>query len=265
MDHQARQVPLDHRAIKSFITEVLLPQIKRWLEHQDPEKPIGTVKPGRIATGTLTSVAFDRGYQRDLDVTVMIGAEGSSKPGTAVLGGGASLKHQVVHIMLNGAYWPAKMLSEKHWQPIGSCQSLACVAYSIYSVLIHELTHMAEAWQNKPVTYKVKREGPGLPQETDRNQYLNDPSEVRAFTQEIVEQATRGFRHTLRMTGWTLQKRVEFALRFSDTWQMIEKDLTPANRAKIFKALYQELDRSGLLDVPTRVAARWLTGEGLAS
>jgi hypothetical protein len=121
----AKQVPLDHRAIKGLAQETLLPQIKQWLErHPKQDEPIGNVGAGRIATGTIEFPAFMYNRVTYLRADVWVGAEAASRPGATVLTGGASLKDSRIVLYLNGAYSPARMLKEGPQQSLQNCQHI---------------------------------------------------------------------------------------------------------------------------------------------
>jgi len=76
--------------------------------------------------------------------------------------------------------------------------------------------------------------------------YINDPGEVRAFMQEVVDAAER-LAPKLRVHMRSNQQLMETVLTLTTTWSIIEKHLKPRERVKILKAVYEVLDRKGLL------------------
>ena len=113
--------------------------------------------------------------------------------------------------------------------------------HQLYMLLIHEMTHVAE--------HLYIHEG--RPEEGTENRakrYYNQPHEVRAYMQQIVD-------HALSMADAPTPKKrypkpndyVMFLIRTSDRWQRIEPHLSEANKHLIMKAVYQALDEAGKL------------------
>lgn len=116
----------------------------------------------------------------------------------------------------------------------------------LFNILIHEVTH-AKDIPGDP-GYKVVNGQPvgGF------KAYINDPKEIRANMQEIVDQAIE-FATTnsrwpklVKMMG-SPNKAFGTVLNNSTTWSTIKGDLTPANRKKIMQAVHTAFRDEGLI------------------
>jgi hypothetical protein len=112
------------------------------------------------------------------------------------------------------------------------------MADQIYKILLHEASHAADIFSQGI--------GKSLTEEEARNKpeaYYNNPSEVRAYTQEVlleIEPFLRNAQKMYKLFGVT--KGLEMILKNSDTWEEISKYLTEANKRKVIKAVVQALD-----------------------
>jgi len=107
----------------------------------------------------------------------------------------------------------------------------------LFSLLIHEASHGAEA------AFLPKKQQPSW--RSDPVGYYNDPTEVRAYGQQIVDEV-------LKMTPVTApisDRVIQMQLSRSRTWRLINHPhirtdlpyLTPANQALIFKMVWRSL------------------------
>lgn len=237
---EARQIPIDKRFIGHFITNDLVPKVTRWLERQPQNEPIGAQTIGTIARDDITLDMSDR--RNVIRLTVAVGAQMSGHPGAAVLGGAASQNDRVIALYMNGAITPESYLSSKRMQLLTECTHEVCLPYGLFSILIHEATHAVDR-SLKKIEYspsEVMDKG-----EEAWGPYVNDPNEVRAFMQQVVDEAVRSADKL--KSHFSGQKLVNMALRMSTTWSLINKHLNPSNAAKILKAVYVGLDEAGLV------------------
>jgi hypothetical protein len=244
-----RPIPIDKKYVATFVDGELVPGIVRWLKrHPKQDEPIGAV--GRI-TDAVLSVDEADGRQSH-SVTVTVGSVPAKGKFASVLSG-ASRKGEI-DLHMNGALSPQEYLAESGMtvriQPVWSCRYETCLPYGLYSLLIHELTHSADVFRG-PLRYspsEVLEKG-----EAAYGTYLNDPAEVRAFMQQVVDEAVSSMTRndTLREHAQKKpnpnQALVDLALRMSTTWKIVEKHLDRRNRDKILKAVYDGLDQAGLL------------------
>lgn len=248
-----RPVRINRRLIEAFVTRTLVPQIERWLKRQRQDKPIGALR--NIASGSLEVDAVDGKYPLQADVQV--DSKAATGKWAAVLGGSSGRYRWErgqgvvdIKLWLNGALTPADYLSGdpmtgNRLQSLNSCTHEHCLPYGLYSILTHEVTHTAESMFRQDPTYYR-----GPDHEVDEVAYVNDPGEVRAFMQQIVEEVSRGFqklRDYAERQGKGNRELIDLALKLSTTWKGIEKHLSASNRAKILKAVYNGLDEAGLL------------------
>jgi len=262
----ARPIYVDKQGLKTFVQQQLVPDIEKWLRRRPNQAdPIGSVRG--IAKGRVEVLEADG--RQSHSVGVIVNARPSNAKGVAVLGGSAG-KEQI-DIYMNGALSPSDFLvptpQTDRMAPLWECTYETCLPYGLYSILIHEVTHAADVFV-KGLKYSpsdVLERG-----EAAWGPYVNDPSEVRAFMQEIVDQTERMARK-LRPHAKTNRRLVDMILKTSTTWGLIEKHLNPRNKTRILKAVYDNLDREGLLlEEPSQsrvasgifVASRFLVGDG---
>lgn len=115
------------------------------------------------------------------------------------------------------------------------------VVDELYSVLIHETTHLAD---------KLERLAPLTDRESAVS-YYNIPSEVRAFIQQVVDETVKAAKTIAKsLEGFTdTQQLVDRSLEYSKTWQRIRPYVNDENKKKILKAVYSVIGRA---DFPSR-------------
>lgn len=243
----ARPIAINRAGIKYWVNRQV-PVIQRWLERQPPDEPIGAW--AGIASGLLEVESVDR--KEVLLVDVEIGAKMAVGKWAAVLGGSASRRRwengaarASIHIHLNGALTPHDFLDEDpmkggRLQSVDTCTHERCLPYGLYSILTHEVTHVAESMYTRGPGYY------GSDGIVNQDAYVNDPQEVRAFLQQVVEEVVR-MAGKLAPHARSSQHLVDICLKTSTTWSAIEKDLQPRNRARILRAVYVALEEQGLV------------------
>jgi hypothetical protein len=257
MDRSAtRPIWLDKGAIAQFVEGQLVPEIVRWLRRQKQDEPIGHVDG--IVRGEPLRIESVKGYPLRYDVYVS--AREAKGKYAAVLGG--RTRPGVIELEINGALTPAEYLNTEgsltaplRIQPIHSCRAETCLNYGLYSLLIHEATHAAEMDHMKGLTYspkEVMEKG-----EAAWGPYINDPSEVRAFMQQIADEVIHNvgksdqmhvmLRERAEKDPHPNQKLLHYALLLSTTWKVIEDHLTPKNKATILKGVYDRMEQAKLL------------------
>ena len=113
------------------------------------------------------------------------------------------------------------------------------VKIQLYNLLLHEFTHVADKY-----TRGVGQGGRGLTEEQLRNNpaaYYNNPSEMHAYMQEVVDQVSNRFVHYEKLRSRFGQKALGMLLNMSDTWIRVSPYWTERNRQKVLKAVYQAL------------------------
>lgn len=235
-----RQIPIDKRFIGHFVEHDLMPKVERWLKRQPQDEPIGAQSMGTIAQDRLMLDMSDG--RTSINLIVAVGAQSSGFPGAAVLGGGFAKSDRVIALYMNGAITPKDYLSTRRLQPLHECTYETCLPYGLFSILIHEATHAVDL-SLKEIEYSpsdVIEQG-----EKAWGPYVNDPNEVRAFMQQVVDEVVRSAGKI--KSHFSGQKLVEVALKMSTTWSLVGKHLNPSNKAKILKAVYLGLDEAGLV------------------
>jgi len=163
-------------------------------------------------------------------VEVTLYVNGALSPNDILLG-------QKVDLGALGSY------TENRLQPLDECTSETCLPYGLYSLLTHEVTHAAEVifgWKSNKGT--KLQDGETVVEH--RGKYINDPMEVRAFMQQVVDEVLRYVR---KLASLPEKKRLTTALRLSTTWSLLKDDLTQRNKKLILKAVYTALQDEGLL------------------
>jgi hypothetical protein len=249
----SRPIRLDKAAIKRVVDEKLLPDVRRWLEDRlanGQEGKIGTYIRNTVsATLPLKAVGKGGSLHASIRFTFL-----NSASEDAVLGGAATLETglfgmndevQVV-LRLNGGLTPGEFLSKRMQT---TCSNKKCLSYGLYSVLIHELTHVTEMpYLRHDPSYNRDDDG-----QLDKAKYYNSAMEVRAFMQQVVDEtvlwAGRAFPR-VKIKDGSNRSFVDELLKLSPTWQRVETYMTAANRKKILSAVYDALSREGLLLEP---------------
>lgn len=106
-------------------------------------------------------------------------------------------------------------------------------AKQIYKALIHEITHAAEKFKGRGVGLDM-----GVDEARDNDAYYNDPEEVRAYMQEVVDQTEEFFKHVGKLTEkFGPGKGFEYLLQFSTTWKEVSPHWTEPNKRKVIQAV----------------------------
>jgi hypothetical protein len=142
----------------------------------------------------------------------------------------------IVEIVIEGAYtWQKLKELRQHF------------VKELYTTLLHELTHAADhAYDNK--TSQLGRP-PYMAKDgvIDDVEYWNDPRELRAFLQEVVEESlarAETFVRAHRKENITREQVLEYVYE-GKMWKQTAKFMNERNRAKILKAVYAALVDAG--------------------
>jgi len=237
----ARAVRLDRSALRGLMRD-LSRSIEKKVRRKDPDEPLGA--------SALAKIPFDvRGVDGSLIPTQVVVRSKPSPSPFFVTGGGAgrmsSTGEPAIVIELNGRY------------PAGAYADVGFMGRDLWKHLIHEVTHVADKYRPTPkeTTRHVKTED-----ELDQREYYNDPGEVRAYMQEVVDQVLSVL--PKMREAFDENEAVEYALKASPTWREIRPHLNRRNSARILKAVYQEardhMARAASGSVAGRVASRFL-------
>lgn len=266
-----RPVRLNKEMLAWFVTESLVPQVVKSLERLaargSGDEPLGHMTG--FAHDYITILGPDRS---SIHVEVVVKSRPSKAKYTAVLEGSAGRREPSrsgssveVYLFLNGALTPNDFLmspegsslgglsfKNDRLQPLEECTSSTCLPYGLYSILLHEMTHAAEAgivavdgagW-GKSNRGTALREGETVV--VDRREYVNDPLEVRAFMQQVVDEVLK-YVDKSELEFLPIRQRLDVALQLSTTWKLVKDDLTQRNRARILKAVHTVLQDKGYL------------------
>lgn len=241
---RAKPIDIPKPQLRDLASEVL----DRWLAAMDklrrPKREDITDAPTLWGYGhklydpiTLTGLQVKPiGYPYPLALSV-VGRLDDPKPGrTYALGG--SLSHR--------AYPGKKFLPyaiEIRFSPLISIAAYKAnrqaAEREIYSILIHEFTHARDFTTEK---YEGTRD---LATEKTLDLYHNHPVEIRAYTQQIVDEVETYIRRYVEkdQDTWGLKDNptslINAALEVSPTWQRIQPDLTQENRRIILRNVGQ--------------------------
>jgi hypothetical protein len=246
----ARAIPIDKEAVAEFVEGELVPRIMRWLARRpNRDEPIGDVHEFADETFEMWGVNHQR-----LEFDVFVGARHSTAKGAAVLGGSMNAEDMEIRLFINGALTPNDILVPSKWlnrlAPLRSCTHETCLPFGLYTTMIHEVTHASESVFKQKLQYspsEVREKG-----EAAFGPYLNDPGEVRAHMQQVVDEVVRMadrdmIRENAKGKPNPNQALIHMCLMLSTTFGIIEKHLTPHNRSLILKAVFQALEHEGLL------------------
>lgn len=109
----------------------------------------------------------------------------------------------------------------------------------LYPILLHELTHAADRY-----TKGVNDRGDMSEDDAHNNlaRYYNDPSEVRAYMQQVVDEVSTHFKHWPKLQRMMGPKALPTLLNFSETWKDASPHWTDRNQRAVIKAVAQELN-----------------------
>ena len=167
-----------------------------------------------------------------IPIYIRLGAVETTKPFYVVDGGyGVSSRypHPIVVVNVNGS-----MEAEQLRKAAQAHQ----VHEQLYPVLIHELTHAADKY-SKGVGSRMTVDE----MRTDMGSYYNDPTEVRAYMQEVVDEAQSRFQHWDKLKAtFGPGKGLEYLLKMCPTWQEVSPHWTDRNKQLVIKAVAQALN-----------------------
>lgn len=144
-----------------------------------------------------------------------------------------------IEIYVNGNYSPDEILTKF----VGKGTEPWSLKTNLRRVLLHEMTHIID---------------PGSLKSDEKGDYLNQPTEVRARTQEITDQVLAyAHKEAEMMEGFTtIQSMVEHGLEHSSVWDTVRKNLNATSKRYILKAVYQ-----AVADQKYALITKWLDGE----
>lgn len=237
----ARAIPIDRAAIRRFSTHLEKVLEKQFAKMSDPragkaDRPISWKEVWAIEPFEFRNVVGEKVSTKVLVVSGTNRGPGIYVPSAAV---GTWRGRDVIVIQLNGSYTAETF----H----GAAKS-GILAEHVYDLLIHEITHIADKFP-VPRSYKPRKDPREKFQPADMRAYFNDPKEVRAYMQQIVDEVLNigGRRGPAKIIETFGSRGVGMLLRNSVTWREIEKFLNPRNRKLIMKSVYQALEEAGAL------------------
>jgi hypothetical protein len=111
------------------------------------------------------------------------------------------------------------------------------VALQIYPVLIHELTHAADKF-TRGVGERMTEE-----EARDNAAYYNDPGEVRAYMQEVVDESEEHFKSYNKLeSAFGPGKALQYLLNTGKIWKEISPYWTERNKRLVIKAVVHALN-----------------------
>lgn len=228
----ARAIRLDKWRIKELAKE-----LEVVLGHKARgDQPLGNRVLVPAAPYTITAVDGT-----SLDMYIRLNAVETKSPYYVVDGGyGIHQRYQapIVVVNVNGS-----MAADK----LGAAAKARQVQNQLFPVLLHEMTHAADKY-SRGVGQEMSRE------EAQGNEdYYNNPSEVRAYMQEVVDEIDLKHWPTFqKMFGPS--KGLEYLLKSSPTWQEVSPYWTERNKRLVIKAVAQAIND---WEASTRVASRF--------
>ncbi len=218
MSRVGRAIPLDKAGIRGLSKELEHVLVKE-LAHR--EGPLGKVTFGQYPHDVRTVDGDTRRVWVRLQSV-------PSRDFRYVVGGalGEVRGKHVVVINVNGSL-PA--------ETIWAAAKGHSVQDQLYPVLLHELTHAADKF------------APGMAEteqqlQDDPAAYYNDPSELRAYTQEVVDEVSDRFDKYEKLQRHFGNKAMGMLLRMSPTWERASPHWTRPNQNRVLKSVYQALE-----------------------
>lgn len=201
-----RPIPMDKGSLHQ-----LAAGLEQVLAGESGQAPLGR----QVLYRTETALRDVRGAYKAVKVQLQAMP---SESGSFITSGGYGRNTLVVNV--NGSV-PAARLAR--------AAAAGTLAPRIYEALIHEATHAADVFARGIVP------DPGQ----DLEGYANEPREVRAYLQEVVDEVvTRGHAPEL-LHVFGPSKGLQYALQTSPTWERLSPLWTEANRRRVIRAVAQ--------------------------
>lgn len=240
VDHPSRKagrpIRLDKGAIKRFAKYLSGRILRDLIGDFASDTPISDT--GRYLIKDMITIQDVLG--NDIETLVLVKSERAPKRLGMITGGGAgttSRGKQAIQINLNGSWTP-----DEFSEPSSSFgrQNLP---KELFSILLHELTHIADIFKKKrETTRRVLRED-----EVDLEDYYNRPEEVKAYMQDVADEVLSRLpklkeMHESAERNVSFNKMIKQSLVLSDSWERIEPYLSRQNKKKIMSAVYREAE-----------------------
>lgn len=227
--HAARPIPLDSQMV-DYIVRVMWKRLERELRQLPAEQPLG--KHDNLAQLLDIPLTTVRGEKVKFDL--LIGSKPSGAIESVVYGYRGRHRgtgKMVLGFLLNGKYKREMFFLEGPKK-------------DFRRMLIHELTHARDYYTE---SYALGERGVGDTPESLQD-YYNDPSEVRAYMQQIADEVMRRMDNPRVIKFWRGPKQALVkSLDSSPTWKRINPHLTDKNRNLILKALYTVAQDKGFM------------------
>jgi hypothetical protein len=216
----ARTIPIDKHAVRELAKE-LEQETLQAVSHHD-----GSLGKRVMSQRPYTLRTVD-GSTREVQVRLEAVPSRDTK---FIVGGGlGTLRGRpIVIIFVNGSL---------EGEALANGAKTHLVQLQIYPTLLHELTHAADKFTKgvgEHLTEQELRDNPAL--------YYNDPSELRAYMQEVVDEASDRFKHYEKLKRNFGSRGFGMLLNMSKVWQEVSPHWTPRNQQKVMKTVYQALE-----------------------
>lgn len=225
----ARPIPIDRGQISRLILRILEELPKRLRFRPDEmEEPLWMQRGFDPNRWSFEVGVFDtrdvRGGRVVVPVEVGTDQMGFKRLRQWVAGG----KVQAVHESPKspGQKYKMSVFLNSSQSPQAILDNLSKVHVELSSVLLHEVTHLTDE-------LKHYKENPD-----SAETYMNRPTEVRAFMQQIVPEVFN-YIHRVGRTSWAKMGLwvIEPALEESKTWNRVRKNLTPGSKKVLLKGI----------------------------
>ena len=230
----ARPVPVD----KTKLTEVIN-NFSTWVKKEYGSKLLEKVNQTQAKPFIEENLRLKNPKGDDVLVTMVI--KPSNKFGASFVD--AKTGHKFIQV-----FYP----SDLTWREVLSANTIK----RLYISLLHEATHAVDIikkheFDDKLISDADKRislEERGI----DFKEYVNNPVELRAFMQQIIEEVLEVsknsyFQKDIQKVPVNKRKQewVKNALEDSETWEKVSYYLNVHNKNKILKAVYTAIEEAG--------------------
>ena len=227
----ARVIRLDKSAVKRLLDD-LFKAVKRKVSRLPQDEPIGKLQLVKLPF-ILKDVAGD-----DVKINVILRSVPSGSPFMvtgAAAGTISATGEPAIVVELNGKYNAGIFHSQAD-------EKRGMLYDGVWKSLLHELTHIADTYRKKKekTTQRVLSE-----EEMDLDEYYNEPAEVRAFMQEIVDEVILNFPKMRKR--FERKDSLRYALKMSDAWKRVGPYLNRRNRKKVLGAVWKALESEGMI------------------
>jgi len=224
--YSSRVIPVDKGWIANAAHDLTHAMVIALERRHPQDQPLGHLAPRYfVLVGRLDNLEGHPNAKGEPVASpwVVVSSVVTKSPHVIVSGASGSYKgNPAIFVNLNGTYTPEQL-----------AKSLPTQKNELRVLLLHEFTHLLDI---SPKAHPTTKE---VPTDLDLTSYYNQPHEVRAYMQEVVDRAVE--MAPKLSTKFHGQELIKYVLLTNQPWKDMEPHLTDANKKKVIQAVYSAL------------------------